>query len=82
MLTDEENGLVADTAGVAEANATENEDVEPRGPKIQEQPDPVAQPTMPDQEQSHKEDLKEIVSHQIIWDTIGLVRHITFITYL
>ena len=48
--TDEENELVADAADVAEANTAENEDVEPSGPEIQEQPDSVAQPTMPDQE--------------------------------
>ena len=49
--TDEENELFADAADVAEANTTENEDVEP---EMQEQPDLVAQPTMPDQEVTQK----------------------------
>ena len=44
--TNEENELLV------EANTTENEDVEPPESKIQEQPEPVAQPTVPDQEVS------------------------------
>ena len=47
--TDEENELVGDAADVAEANATENEDVELPESEIREPPDPVAQPTVPDQ---------------------------------
>ena len=43
--TDEENELVADAADVAEANTTENKDVEPPEPEIQEQLDLVAQST-------------------------------------
>ena len=45
--TDEENELVA------EANTTVNEDVEPPEPEIQDPPDLVAQPTMPDQKVMH-----------------------------
>ena len=46
--TDEENELAADAADVAEANTEENEDVEPSGLEIQEQPDSVAEPSLPD----------------------------------